>query len=83
MNTISSGVAAGANSGAILWNVNVNTAASGGILKIYNATSASAPDLLAQIDCSQMGSFWYGLYCPKGIFYDLSVSTPDVTIGTA
>lgn len=82
VNTVTNGQVAGAGGGAIFWNVNVNTPAAG-VLKIYNNTSAVAADLIASIDCSVVATLWYGIYCEKGIFFDLSVATPDVTIGYA
>jgi hypothetical protein len=80
---IGSGKIAEPQGGAIFWNVNINTAAAGAILKIYNNVSAVAADLICQIDCGATGSFWFGIYCQNGIFYDLSVGNPDVTIGIA
>ena len=67
--------------GGELWSVNVNTAAAGGILKIYNDVTAVTPNLVATIDCSAIGSFWYGVYCQRGITAVLSGASPDVTIG--
>lgn len=64
-----------------LWSVNINTGAAGAVLKIYNNTSAVAGDLIATIDASATACFWYGIYCPKGIFAVLSVGNADVTIG--
>lgn len=80
VSTITTGVVAQA-SGSVLWSVNINTAGSGGLLKIYNNVSAVAADLIASIDLTNQGSYWYGVYCEKGIFYALSVAAADVTIG--
>jgi hypothetical protein len=71
-----------ANGGAIFWNVNINKTAASAVLKVYNNTSAVAADLVCTIDCATtIGSLWYAIYCPKGIFYDLSGGNADVTIG--
>lgn len=83
VNTISSGVVAPASGGAIFWVANVNTGSGTAVLKVYNNTSAVAADLVASIDCTAIASLWYGVYCPKGIFYDLSGGAADVTIGYA
>jgi len=64
-----------------LWSVNVNTGAASAVLKIYNNTSAVAADIIATIDASATGSFWYGVLCPKGIFAVLSGGNADITIG--
>lgn len=79
-NTVSSGRVAEAGGGAVLWNVNINTGASGAVLNIYDGTSTSGI-LVASIDCSQIATVWYAVYCPNGIFYDLTVAAADVTIG--
>lgn len=80
VSTISSGLIAPTSSGAVLWNVNVNTGSAGALLKIYDGTSTSGT-LVASIDCSQIATLWYAVYCPSGIFFDLSVGAADVTIG--
>lgn len=69
--------------GTIFWNVNINTGAAGAVLKIYDGVDAATGTLLATIDCGTVGSLWYGIYCPKGLFYAMSVANADVTIGYA
>jgi hypothetical protein len=77
--TISNGqVAPGA---AQLWSVNINTGTFGAVLKIYNDTSAVTANLVATIDASAVVRLWFGVYCQRGIFYDLSAGASDVTIG--
>lgn len=63
-----------------LVSVSVNTGASGAILKIYDGVSA-AGTLVAQIDASVVGSYWFGgTRLANGLFFDLSVGNADVTI---
>lgn len=64
-----------------LWSVNVNTGVATATLKIYNNTSAVAADLIATIDCSVVGSYWYGVICAKGIFCVLAGANADITVG--
>lgn len=81
VNASGSASVAVANGNATLWSVNVNTGAASGVCKVYNAGSAVAADLVATIDCTNPGSYWYGARCPKGIFYAISGGAPDVTFG--
>jgi len=69
---------AGANT--MLGTVNCNTAAASAVLTIYNGTSASGT-VVAVIDCSRVGSHWYGVRLPAGLYYALSGGNADVTLG--
>lgn len=65
---------------AELWTVNVNTAAAGAILTIYDGPAASGV-VVAVIDCSFGRSLCYGTRCHNGVYGVLSVADCDVTIG--
>ena len=80
INTVSNKQIAPAGGDAQLWTVNINTAAAGAILKLYDGTSTSGT-LVATIDASKNGSYCYGVVCKGGIFIDLSIGTADCTIG--
>lgn len=62
--------------------MNVNTGATSAVVTIYNAESASGTPV-AVIDASAPISRCYAIYCPGGIFVDLSGGNADVTIGYA
>lgn len=76
-----SGLVAAANGGATLWSVSVNTAASASSIAVYDGMDNTGV-LIATIDCSIPGSYWYGVLCNRGIAYVLT-GTPDITIGFA
>ncbi len=65
-----------------MWTVNVNTGATSAVLTIYNSATASGTPV-AIIDASAPISRCYGVYCPDGIFVDLSGGNADVTVGYA
>lgn len=69
--------------GAILWSVNVNKAAAGQTLTIYDAPAVDATKIVAVVDLSGVGSWWYGCLMNGGLFYVISGGSPDVTIGYA
>lgn len=71
-----------ADGGARLFTVNVNTGATSAVLTIYNGTDANG-DVVAVIDASAAGSFFYGVKCNDGIYAALSGGDADVTIGNA
>lgn len=64
---------------ATLVSVNVNTAASGSTVTVYNNTDAS-DDVVAVIDGGTVASKGYMVYCDKGITVAVTGS-PDVTVG--
>lgn len=80
INTVTQKQLAPAGGDAQLWTVNVNTAAAGAVLTIYDGTSTSGAKV-ATIDASKNGSYCYGVVCKNGIFLDLAVGTADCTIG--
>lgn len=76
-NTVSLGRVSGPGT---LWTVNVNTGATGAVLTIYDAESATGSPV-AVVDASAPISRAYGVYCSTGIFVDLATANADVTIG--
>lgn len=66
---------------AMLYTVNINTAAGSSTVTIYNNTSAVSADIVAVIDSASKGSHAFGFLCEKGIFVAIAGGTPDVTIG--
>lgn len=78
--TILAGTAIVAPSGAQLWSVNVTRAAAGANISLYDGSSNGGL-LVADIDGSQLGSYWFGVLCPNGIYYQNSGSAASVTIG--
>lgn len=66
--------------GAVFAYVNVGTAAASATIDIRDGTSSSAT-LIATIDCSATGTYWYMAACTQGLYYNLSGGNAKVTIG--
>lgn len=66
----------------VVWTVTVGTAAATSNIQIFNASGASdpAPELVAQIDTTQIGSYTLGVTCGRGLYVTVT-GTPNVTIG--
>lgn len=71
--------AAPANSGAVLWTVNVGTGAASAVVTIYDGTSTSGT-VVTTIDASAKGSYVFGRKCNNGIHVVLSGGNADITV---
>ena len=73
--------ATGAGSHTKLMSVNVGTSNAGATIKIYDGDATSGT-LVANIDASAKGSYWYGgIRLTKGITVVVASATIDATIG--
>jgi hypothetical protein len=74
-------VLAPANGGATFWCAVVNKTASSAVLTVYHGVDNTG-EVIAVIDASTaIGSLWYGVYCPNGIYYALTGGNADITLG--
>lgn len=71
---------AAAGGGAVLWNVIVNTAAVGAVVKVYDGVDATGT-LVCSVDASTVQGPWYGYYCKSGIFAVMSGGNADFSLG--
>lgn len=61
--------------------VTVNTGAASAILKLYDGQDSTSGTLVAQIDASVGGAYWFGgARLSKGLYFDLSGGNADITI---
>lgn len=72
------GTLGGAGSGTILNAVNVNTGAASAVLTLRLQNSSGA--IIAVIDASAKGSYYFNALCPNGVYCALTGGNADVTI---